>query len=182
VSPDVHHRDGGNRYPAIRSAREHRDIPYLIDALRDPDHRAIAAGYVADLGAVQAIPGLLRLLDANDPHIRATAARALGQLRAVEALPRLREIAREDEDFVRSWAVGAIANIGDSENADLLIGFLNDRSMRVRAAAALGLGRLGDDSALQPLQDAKPKLHRRPVEWYLYRRLYTDAMKTINSR
>jgi HEAT repeat protein len=129
------------RFFRVREAKARADTRYLIDALHDPDYPSTAAGYLADLGAHEAIPPLLRLLDAADPHVRAAAAEALGRLGGSEALPRLREIADDDEDFVRCWAIGAIGRIGDPKDVDLLIPLLADPSMRVSAATALALGR-----------------------------------------
>ena len=137
MSPDFSDRDVQDRWLAVRAARDRRDVPYLIGALRDPDHRAMAAGYIADLEAFEAVPDLLRLLDARDPHVRASAAKAIGDLRATEALRAVREIAVSDEeDFVRSWAVGAVGKIAGTDETEFLINFLQDPSMRVRAAAA----------------------------------------------
>ena len=178
VTDDQRHQ----AYLAVRAAHEQGEVQYLIDALRDPDHRGAAARYLADLDASEAIPQLMLLLDANDPHLRVAAIQALGQLQAREALLRLREIAAsDDEDFVRSWAVGAISEFGDSQDTARLVEFLNDPSMRVRAAAVGGLGRLGDPAALIPLRRAKPSLFTKPVEWYLYRRLYHDAVRSIRT-
>jgi HEAT repeat protein len=183
MSPDFDDRDFHGRYLAIRAARDRHDVPYLIEALRDPDHRATAAKYVADLEADEATPHLLRLLDARDPHVRTSAVKALGGFRAREALPAIREIAASDEeDFVRSWAVDAIGKIGGTDETELVINFLRDPSMRVRAAAALALGRRGDSTALGPLKDAKPKLRKAPLEWHLYRRVYKDAGTSIRDR
>jgi HEAT repeat protein len=180
MSPDSSEKDWHDRYRAIRAARDRRDPAYLIGALRDPDHRAMAAGYVADLGAAEATSHLVRLLDAREPHVRASAVDALGDLRATEALPAIREIAASDEeDFVRSWAVVAVGKIAGTEDTEFLIDFLHDPSMRVRAAAALALGRRGDPTALGALAQAKPKLRKAPLEWYLYRRVYKDAAGSI---
>ncbi len=138
MTRDATHKDSGEQFLRVRKAKAHADTQYLIEALRDPDNRSTAAGYLADLGALEAIPPLVRLLDAADPHVRAAAAEALGRLGGLEALPRLREIAGDDEDFVRSWAIGAIGRIGDPQDVDVLIPLLADSSMRVRAGRTAG--------------------------------------------
>jgi hypothetical protein len=48
-------KDFGERFFRIREAKARADTRYLIDALRNPDHRSTAAGYLADLGAHEAI-------------------------------------------------------------------------------------------------------------------------------
>ena len=168
---------------SLLEAKERGDQDYLIRALLDPDLRSLAADLVGQLKIREASGQLIRLLDAADSVVRISAARALGAIGAVEALPRLREMAMgEAEDGVRSWAVGAIGDIGDPEDLDFLVALLEDRSMRVRGAAALGLGRLGDKKALGPLRTARRKLRRSPVEWYWHRRVYNRAIGTLSSK
>jgi hypothetical protein len=151
LSPDQSTKDWFERRRRIKEAKDRGDKEYLIGALLDPDHRDLAADFVGELHAGEASGQLIRLLDAADPHVRISAARALGRVGAVEALSRLREIAMHDEeDGVRSWAVGALGDIGDPEDVDLIVALLSDDSMRVRGAAALALGRMGDSRGSSP--------------------------------
>ncbi|MGB2875635.1 MAG: HEAT repeat domain-containing protein [Gaiellaceae bacterium] len=179
MTRDPTEADWLKRRLAILAAKDRGDVSYLLGALLDPDHRTLAAKSLGEFGAVEATEPLLRLLDAVDPHVRAEAATTLGQLGAQRALPRLREIALADEEaFVRSWAIGAIGSLGDPNDLDFLLPMLNDPSWRVRAASVQALGRIGDPRALEPLRGARRRLRRSPVEWYLYRRLYS---RTINA-
>jgi HEAT repeat protein len=174
--------DYAERAGRIRAAKERGDVPYLTEALRDPDHRWLAAKYLGDLGAVQAAEQLIRLLDAADPQVRIAAAQTLGRIRAPAARPRLQEVAFDDEEpGVRSWAIGALGEIGDRDDVDLLLPLLDDPSLRVRGATALALGRIGDPKALVPLRSARSKLRRSPLEWYWHRRLYNQAIKLLAS-
>ncbi len=164
----------------IQDAKRRGDVDFLIAALRDPEHRTGVAESLADMGAVAAIPPLIRLLDAADPHVRSTAARALGRLGASEALIRLREIALEDEEaFVRAWAIDALGHLGDARAVDFLLPLLRDDSARVRGATALALGQLGDLRALEPLQVARRHLRRSPWEWYAHGRVYRQAVESL---
>jgi HEAT repeat protein len=175
--------DYAERADRIRAAKERGDVPYLTEALLDPDHRWLAAKYLGDLGAVEATWQLIRLLEAADPHVRIAGAQALGRLQVPAARPRLQEVASDDEEAgVRSWAVGALGQIGDREDVDLLLPLLDDPSTRVRGAAALALGRIGDPKALAPLRAARWKLRKRPLEWYWHRRVYNQAIKSLASR
>lgn len=177
MADDLAAHEADDRLSRIFAAKNHRDEQYLIAALLDPDHRAMAAKFLGELGAVEATEPLLRLLDAADPHARSSAAIALGRLGAAEALPRLHEIAlRDEEAFVRSWAISALGEIGDPDGVDLLLPLLSDPSWRVRGATARVLGRLGDPRALEPLRSARRKLRRSPLEWYVYRRVYNQAI------
>jgi HEAT repeat protein len=93
---------------------------------------------------------------------------------------RLREIALHDEEpFVRSWAIGALGEIGDPEGVDLLVPLLRDSSWRVRGGAAIALGRLSDARALRPLREARRRLRRSPLEWWIYRRGYNEAIEAL---
>jgi HEAT repeat protein len=182
LSRDASTNDSVKRFRRIYEAKERGDTNYLIETLRDPDHRIMVAKYLGELGAVEATQPLLRLLDAADPDVRVAAAKALGGLGAREALPQLREITLHDQDDgVRSWAIGALGDIGDPGGVDLLVPVLRDSSWRVRAAAALALGRLGDPKALEPLRATRRELRRSPVEWYLYRRVYNRAIKILRT-
>jgi HEAT repeat protein len=173
--------DHAERADRIDAAKEGEDLAYLTEALLDPDHRLLAAKYLADLGAVESSGQLIRLLNAVDPHVRIAAAQALGRLQVPAARPRLREVAVQDEDAgVRSWAVAALGQIGDRKDADLLLPLLDDPSRRVRGAAALALGRIGDPKALEPLRAARRKLRKRPFEWYMHRRVYNRAIESLS--
>jgi HEAT repeat protein len=163
--------DADERLLRIWAAKRNGDAQYLIGALRDPDYRATAAKFVDPL---------FPLLEAADPHARAAAATALAQLGARQALPRLREMAAHDEEsFVRSWVVAALGEIGDPSDVDLILPFVSDPSARVRGAAALALGQLGDVRALEPLWAARKKLRRSPVEWHMHRRVYKQALDAL---
>ena len=172
--------DADERLRQIWAAKRNGDAEYLIGALRDPDYRSTAAKFVGELGAVEAIDPLLPLLEAPDPHARAAAATALGDLGARQALRRLREMAAHDEEsFVRSWAIPALGVIGDPSDVDLILPFLGDPSARVRGAAALALGQLGDVRALEPLRAARKELRRSPMEWHLHRRVYKRSINAL---
>jgi HEAT repeat protein len=172
--------DADERLLRIWAAKRNGDAQYLIGALRDPDYRATAAKFVGELEVVEAIDPLFPLLEAADPHARAAAATALAQLGARQALPRLREMAAHDEEsFVRSWVVAALGEIGDPSDVDLILPFLSDPSARVRGAAALALGQLGDVRALEPLWAARKKLRRSPVEWHMHRRVYKQSLDAL---
>src|SRR5437868_2834684 len=96
-------------FQKVRAARRAGDTAFLIEALDSPIEASLAAGYLGELGAVEAIPSLLPLLASPNPHDRASAATALGQLGAAAASPLLGELAERDPvPWVRSWALGAL--------------------------------------------------------------------------
>jgi bilin biosynthesis protein len=159
------------------AAKSKRDAPYLLEALRDPEARTIAARYLADIGATEAIPSLMRLLSATDTRTRSAAIKALWSLGAVEALPDLEALAANDASpVVRSHAVGALERLGDPRAIPVLIEALQDSDGAVAWCAATALGSLGDVTAIEPLKAAAKRAH------FLRRGAYRKAIRRIRSR
>jgi HEAT repeat protein len=187
AAPIAEHNDSDGfaaRRRRILEAKDRGDGDYLVEALVDPDHRALAAESLGELRVVEATDPLIRLLAAADPQVRCAAAIALGQIGSREALPRLRELGSQDEEaFVRSWAIGAIGKIGGRPEAtEFLLPFLRDPSLRVRSATAIALGRLGDARALPALRRGRPRLLRSPVDWWASRRSYDEAIAALSEK
>jgi hypothetical protein len=183
MSPDPETADWLERRLAVNAAKERGDVPFLISALTDPDHRGLAATALAELGAGGAVPYLMRLLDASDRGVRIDGVRFLGQLGASEAVPRLRELASSDADpLVRSWACAALADLGDASAVELTLPLLEDPSIAVRGSAVYTLGELGDPRALGAVRGARPRLHKAPVEWWAYRQTYQEAILAMSRR
>jgi HEAT repeat protein len=157
-----------------------RDVAYLIAALQDPSVRATAAkslGRLAEAGNAggdRAVPGLVPLLSAADDHARAFAAEALGKFRASDAREAVAAVARHDQVWwVRSWAVAALGRIGGQFALADLSAFLGDADYRIRRAAVVGLGYLGDKDALPLI-----KLAKRREPWHR-RSPYRKAVRAI---
>ncbi len=143
-----------------------------IDAADVPPRLLIdLLGELGDRRAVPRCAALLRLADA-DPNLRASAASALGRLGGADALEALREALRDasqmlvvhvldaldamkatveveeleplfEEAFTRKPVALLLGHSRDPAALALLIGALEDRMAGVRAAAVLGLARLG---------------------------------------
>jgi len=142
-------------------ARADRDVDYLVASLRDPEFRDLAATTLGQIGAREATPTLLPLLDASDQFIRIAAARALGRLRAVQGLPRLLELAEADPlPVVRSWALFAAVMIGGDTVRTRLLTLIDSPEPSTRALALAGLLRLGD-----PIDVADARQHVRRLGW-----------------
>jgi hypothetical protein len=176
-------RDWIERKQAVDAAKVRGDVEYLTRALTEPDHRGLAARALGELGAREAVPALLRLLEASDRSVRIDGIRALGDLRASEAVERLREVASNDPDpTVRGWACAVLADLGGESTLELTLPLLEDSSMTVRGSAAYTLGKLGDPRALGPLRAARPRPFRAPVEWWVYRQTYREAISAVKRR
>jgi HEAT repeat protein len=118
----------------------------LVAALRHADAtaRALAAGKLADLGSVDAVPPLLDVLrDDRDAHVREEAARALGLLGDPAAVDPLLTALRSDRgDHVREEAAAALGRLGDPRAVPPLTRARRDRHVMVRRAAEVALRRL----------------------------------------
>jgi HEAT repeat protein len=107
---------------AVYAAHLGGDVPYLLNALRDPEQRYLAAGYLGDSADSRAIQPLIPLLGAGDPHVRAAAARSLGKLGAVESTQQVVELARNDTViWVREWALEALTKIPQADPVPVLM-------------------------------------------------------------
>jgi HEAT repeat protein len=167
-----------------RLFRAHRegDLVYIIESLRfAPEDASVAAHWLADAGATEAIPELVRLLDVAHGPARGAAARALQRLGPPEeAKRRLVEMARTD-DRVGTRVVAAIAlgEYRDPALTNVLVELLDDPNWNVRRGAAAGLEKLGDPTALEPLRRGLRSLRWRPFWWYLNRVAYKKAIKAL---
>ena len=121
-----------------------------------------AAGEVSRRETAAALASLVRL---GDKAAAMRAAQLLGQIddpvpvvqalaeaKAAEAGPALIDLLGDDEPAVRSEAAIGLGLIGHSAAADALRRTLEDRWGTVRAGAAVGLWRLGDQS-VRPILD-----------------------------
>jgi len=165
------------RLERMRGARAAGDSAYLVRSLADPDNRHLAALYLADLRATEAIPEIRRLLGAGDPLARANAARALGKLSDRGSSPCLRELATSDPvPFVRGWAVGALGEVHDEAAAPTLAELLRDSEWQVRVAAAYALGRLGAAEFIPAVRAAR---RREGFMHLARRRAYSNALREL---
>jgi HEAT repeat protein len=160
------------RYEELWRAKGERDVAFLVAWLeRFPDEGTLPARWLADWGEQAAVPSLIRMLSAGRVESRRSAARALGELGSpVEARAALEDVATNDPDSgARSWAYAALGKYRDPNLLPLLVAALNDDRWEVRNGAAVGLGELGDERAIEPLRTALRRIRFKPVAWYLGR-------------
>jgi HEAT repeat protein len=141
---------------AVYAAHLRGDVPYLLNALRDPEQRYLAADYLGDSGDPRAIQPLIPLLGAGDPHVRARAVRSLGKLGAVESTQAVVELARSDTViWVREWALEALTKIPQADPVPVLVDSLRDTEWSIRRLALWLLAQTADINALDPIQLAE---------------------------
>lgn len=97
------------------------------------------------------------------PVVRAAAAMVIGDLKYAPALPALRRISRTDpadpnaterDKMVVCPVIYALHRLGDDSRTQFLADLLFDPEPDVRKQAALAMGKMGDASAMHPLNTA----------------------------
>lgn len=157
-----------NAARALGVLRGRSAIPDLVDALRSKDDKLmyealVAIGKIGDFTAAPRISFLLRDLD---ERIQMQALEVTGMLRNREAAPRVRDAFQNARSVkVKRAALGALAMLADPADHAIFLGSLSDKDEDVRAAAAEGLGRIGNpmdrstlDSVFQADRAMSPRL------------------------
>ena len=100
---------------------------------------------IKKLRTMSAGPEIVFLLVDPDPAIREAVVQTVGQLRTWEAVPGLVEIIQgDDKPRTRTQALIALAKIPDNGQRELFLRYLVDEDRGLRAAAAEGVGRIGN--------------------------------------
>ncbi|OFV93454.1 MAG: hypothetical protein A3H28_16605 [Acidobacteria bacterium RIFCSPLOWO2_02_FULL_61_28] len=103
-------------------------------------------------------PRITFLLSYPQKNIQQAAATTLGLLRTESAIPDLRQTVENNDDIdVRVAALDALAFMPQNQTAPVFLKYLADREKRMRAAAALGLGRLKDAQYLGQLEQTRQR-------------------------
>lgn len=156
-----------NACRAIGILRGGAAVPDLIEALRTKDNSVMYEALVAieKTRDVSAGPRVVYLLRDLDDRVQTTAIETVGLLRTKEALPALRGIVGSPRNIkVERSALFAIAMMPEPQDRDLLLRELAAKDDRVRAAAAEGLGRIGnpaDVAALEKVWSGEEKMSPR---------------------
>ncbi len=148
-----------SRANAARAAgilRGEQAIPELLKGLQAPD-REIAVESTRALGKIRDVsvgPKMTFLLASTDKDVQIAAAETLGNLRTKEAVEGLRLMVSSRNKNVGRAALTALAKIPDNGEGKLFLLYLRDKDEKLRAAAAEGVGRGGNATDLQTVQDA----------------------------
>ena len=128
--------------------------------------KAIACKKLAIDGSAAAVPDLAKLL--SDPQLNSWARIALEAIPGPEAGEALRQAS---ESLEGNLLVGTLNSIGvrrDSSAVEILTKRLQDKDAEVASAAAVALGRIGNEAAVKPLRDslaaAPPKVRSAIAE------------------
>lgn len=104
--------------------------------------------------SAKSLEDLLNDLKSNDAAIRYQAALELGKLGDRNAIPPLMEAMGDKDKYVRYWAISSLGDLKAQEAVPVLIETLKDEDELMRYWAAIALGRIGDITAIKPVDDA----------------------------
>ncbi len=136
-----------NACRAIGILRGDAALPDLVEALRSKDNNVMYESLAAmqKIRDPQAGPKITYLLRDLDDRVQTTAIETAGILRSADALPVLRAIvAAPRNNKAERAALAAIAMMPEAKDRDLLLRELAAKDEKLRAAAAEGLGRIGN--------------------------------------
>jgi len=102
----------------------------------------------------KSLEDLLNDLKSNDSTIRYQAALELGKLGDQNAIPPLMEAMGDKDKYVRYWAISSLGDLKAKEAVPALVEKLKDEDELMRYWAAIALGRIGDITAIKPIDDA----------------------------
>jgi len=146
-----------NAARAIGVLRGKEGMPQLVEGLRERASTIIieCVRTIRKIGQTDVGPDLVFLLRDLDEDVQFETARTMGQLQVDEGIPELLNLLeRGKEKKIRREALIAIAKMRDQEQRQLFQRYLRDKDKQLRAAAAEGLGRLGNSEDLQSILDA----------------------------
>ena len=126
-------------------ASDKPQICWALVALKEPTaFDTVMAEYrLGHLAAVQRLDGF--------PAFDADA------LAGLVSIDKIAGLSGDESESVRQLVATTLSHTGKSEWADTLIKLVQDKSIEVAREAAVGLGKIGSDKAMQPLVDALSK-------------------------
>ena len=146
---------------ALARANDDCALNRLFSALREDVQTAqSAAGALLEVRCPRAVRQLICILeDQNEypcPATRANACHALCRTKSADVVPALIAILQNkgSPNASRRLAIHSLCEIGDRKGTMAILGSLCDEDPDIRAAAAWGLGVLGDAMAVKSLEQA----------------------------
>jgi HEAT repeat protein len=146
-----------NAARAVGILRGHAALPDLLQALRSKDDRLIFESLIAiqKLRDPSTGPRVTFLLRDLDEKVQRAAIETVGLMRTAEAIPDLQLVLSDTRSKnVRREAMMALGRIATPELRELFLRYLKDNDTDLRAAAAEGLGRVGNAADLPMVRRA----------------------------
>jgi HEAT repeat protein len=146
-----------NAARAVGILRGKAALPDLVQALQTKDTQVLYEILIAfqKIGDPSAGPRAIPLLRDLEERIQIGAIDTVGLLRTREAIPTLQKVYDSSKSIkVRRAALTSLAMLPDPQNRPYFDRGFKDKDEKVRAAAAEGYARLGDQADVQQLQPA----------------------------
>jgi HEAT repeat protein len=131
-------------------------VPQLLEGLKHRDGSVIyeSLNALQKIGDPDTAPKIAYLLNDPERKIQIAAIETTGMLRNQDASQNLEALlTRSRHRDVRRAALSSIAMIAAPGSRDTFLQYINDRDDGLRAAAAEGIGRLGNRADVQMLRD-----------------------------
>jgi len=134
------------------SPEQEKELLTLLRSEAPPAEKAIACKKLAIYGSAGSVPDLAKLLP--NPQLSSWARIALEAIPGEASDDALREAAGSLEGRLLIGMINSIGVRQDAKAVDLLTTKLQDADVEVASAAAVALGRIGDDAATKSLRAA----------------------------
>ena len=166
---------------ALGKLNANEAVDALIKALNDEDWevRKYAANSLGIIGDQDVLPYLIEALNDPDRQVSQYAAVALGKMKDERAIPILLESMDDDDDNVKLISRYALENMG-RKAVGPLTKTLKDKDWRIRANAAIVLGKIGDEKAQKSLSGALQGMFSQDSNRYV-RGKAAEALGNIGS-
>ena len=149
-----------SRANAARAAGILRDkaaLPQLLEALRSRNTTVILESVraIEKIGDRAVGPSMTFLLRDLDEDVQFAVVQAMGQLLVEESIPELVDLAKNSKKKrIRRQSLIALGKMPKPDQRPLFQQYLSDKDNQMRAAAAEGIGRLGNEADRQMMVDA----------------------------
>ncbi len=141
----------------VERMKAQKDVKGLTDILKNNKELRINAAFALGEIGKPAVDALLKILKDEDGGVRAAAALALGEAKSEIAVePLIKTLEKDEEHEVRVKAAQALGDIKDRRAVEPLIKTIekDDKDEEMLEVAIFGLGRIGDERAVDVLIQA----------------------------
>lgn len=164
----------------VRGVTRNAIIDRLMVMSTSPNPQ-VRANAIEGLGRAgdHAEPVIALALRDENPGVRSVATTMAGRIGLTTLTPSVRTLLDDESPFVRASAIGALAALGEpADPTELSAMLLDSPNSRLRSHAAFVLGELGDESAIQMLEQAwaTPIRNAGEVERRLVRLQIAEAL------
>jgi HEAT repeat protein len=165
-----------------------RGFQIVLNALKDVNKeiQASAVRALGWFGDSKAFEPLLEMIDNDEIFVAAYATQSLGQIRDERALePLLNLLTYSKQPLLQIYAIKGLGELRKTEAVESLIQALKSKSADFRYEAAIALGKIGDERALEILNGLAQKDYAQPnltQDTVTVAQVATEAIEQIKQR